>query len=191
MHHCCRFGLTAALMLLSFTGYAQEQTASRDFSDHEIMIQLSASKPVDVQLSQSAQITLALPSGWQKSVKDNQSIDFKVPYHIGVWGRIELLKENTTVADDIGVMESVLNTTLETNDTQPLETSHLTGSLSVLSGRSGGETWQFLLFSGTLRNEHAIRIYAMCPQRWFPAYRLFFEDIIRSIVFPLDSRHKS
>ena len=189
MRLCCRFALIAALLLLPSTVFAQEQTTSREFNDHEIMVQLAASKPVDVRLSNSAQIDLALPSGWQKFVHDNQSIDFKVPYHTGVWGRIELLSEDATVSDNIGVMESVLNTTLETIDTRPLETTYLNGTLTVLSGRSGGETWQFMLFSGTLRNTHALRIYAMCPQRWFPAYRLFFEDIIQSIVFP-DARHK-
>ena len=182
-------GLGAALAIIPAAVWAQDSSAPREYNDHEIMVELAAAKTVTVQLSAAAQIDVTVPSGWQRFVRDNESMDFKVPYHTGVWGHIEFLQDESSVDADIRVMESVLNTSLESVSSDPFETSHVSGTLSVLNGRSGGEMWQFMLVSGTLKNGRTLRFYAMCPQRWFAAYRLYFEDIVRSIDYPID-RHK-
>ena len=182
-------GLSAALCFIPAAVWAQDSAAPREYNDHEIMVELGVAKTVTVQLSAAAQIDVTVPSGWQWFVHDNESMDFKVPYHTGVWGHIEVLQEESSVDADIRVMENALNTSLESVDTQSLETTHVSGTLSVLNGRSGGEMWQFMLVSGRLKNGRSLRFYAMCPQRWFAAYRLFFEDIVRSVDYPID-RHK-
>ena len=179
-----RIRLTAAIAFCLAPAAAFAQDAERTYSDHEIIIQLAAAKPVEVSID--AQITAAIPSGWQKFVRENRAIDFKVPYHTGIWGRLEVLD---APADDIDAVSQKVGTTLTAIDTAPLETTYLSGNISTLSGRPGGESWQFLIFSGTLKSGENVRFYAMCPERWFPAYRLFFEDIIRSLTCPVGRHH--
>ena len=185
----CRLCVMISFGCIPAVGLAQDSAAPREYNDHEIMVELAAAKTVTVQLSAAAQIDVTVPSGWQRFVRDNESMDFKVPYHTGVWGHIEVLQDESSVDADIRVMESVLNTSLESVASEQFETAHVSGTLSVLNGRSGGEMWQFILVSGTLKNGRTLRFYAMCPQRWFAAYRLFFEDIVRSVDYPID-RHK-
>ena len=183
-------GFCSAMMLFSSLSAAQDPVPARELSDHEIIVQLSNAKLNPVPLDAAQQIDFSLPANWQKYARNNGSVDFKVPYHIGVFGKIELLSEASGMAEDIQVMEKTLNTALHSIETQTLETDYLSGSQAVLSGRSGGELALFMLFSGSLKNGKGIRFYAVCPERWFPAYKLFFLDIIQSVTYPL-SRHKS
>ena len=173
---------SACYFLLPFdASFAQEIPDS-----HEIIQKLSAS-PMHRELSMDA-LSVTLPNSWEYMLHtDNQTnriqkLTFRVPFHPGVIGKIQLLNEPANIETCITEIGEDLHTEFQVESQTPIKTDTFEGFQATLSCRLAGEIWKIRLYSGTLANQKNIRFYAQSQDIWFHVYSKFFDEIMNSVL---------
>ncbi len=164
--------LVAALFSFCSLGYA-------DPSPHDIMQKLAAETFVPVTAGGSQ--NLNLPGTWKLQHNSNTRVSFTVPYHVGVMGGLEEFSDVLDIDSAVGHVADAFKAELSIQKKDVFENDSLNGIRAVVSGRLGGERWTFVIFAGTVSAGAHIVFYAVAPERWFDAYVLLFDDILKSI----------
>ena len=153
---------------------------AQDIPDsHEIIQKLSASPMLPVP--KTTQITMSIPAPWESSVKPGESVIFRVPFHPGVFGKLEKLSEVSSLQDDVEAIGNLCHTEFQIESESEIETPFFKGHQAVIQGRLGGEIWKLRLYSGLISKKIPVRFYAQAPDFWFHVYIDFFDDIMNSI----------
>jgi len=163
-----------SLALIPANVFAQEVPDS-----HEIIQKLSAAPMMPVP--KTTQISMSIPAPWESSVKPGESVIFRVPFHPGVFGRIEKLSEISSLQDDLSDIGNLYHTEFKVESQSEIETPDFKGYQAVIQGRLGGEIWKLRLYSGMISNKFPVRFYAQAPDFWFHVYIDFFDDIMKSV----------
>lgn len=170
--------------------------AQANASPQEIMIQLADAsgqviKIPFLQNPQKKDFQITAPDNWKVTLSKGDQMDFKVPYHVGIFGKWEWNIATSDVESSIEQLANDFKTKLTLDSSDVFDTAYLSGTYAILNGRIGGELWKICLFVGKLNatetkaddpdRRRNVRFFALAPQRWFHVYQIFFNDILGSL----------
>ena len=148
-------------------------------SSHDI-IQRIASEGMVLQAHDK--LSFYIPQGWIVQAQDNQKYNFRVPYHLGVGGFIQVKSQSVSIETILSELTS--QTKIEFIELSKGEflATNLIGSLHLYTGRFGGEVWHFLVITALRVSGEQVIFFAQAPATWFGVYELLFMDIARVIA---------
>lgn len=155
-------------------GFAQESAGS-----HEILLKLASSTMVSVQ--KTTVLDVKIPSDWEVNVHTGVSVSFRLPFHAGVFGRIEVISEEKTTEAMLEEINQQFHADFQIDSREEIKLAEFEGEAMNLSGRLAGEKWQMRIFRGRVSDKVSVRYYAASPELWFGVYRIYFDEILSGL----------